>query len=89
MSNKPVKCVRCKTNSNVKTRGNAPVSVKCHRCGEGQSYVEFQQSLGEQVTAHAQEILGKSLGKMARNNKNITYSPGRIRKFKPKFTVGF
>ena len=89
MSTKPVRCTRCKTEANVEVLGNTPATVNCPKCGESQTHSAFQQSLGEQMTAHAQKVLGGSLAKMARNNKNITYKPGRIRRSKPKFTVGF
>ena len=70
-------------------RGTVPISVNCPKCGESQSHSKFLQSLGDQVTAHAQHVLGGALAKTARNTRNITYKPGRIRRSKPKFTVGF
>ena len=89
MSERPIRCVGCRAKANVEVRGNTPVNVMCPRCGESQTYSEFQRSVGEQATAYAQETIGKSFTKMARSNNNITYKPARIRKSKPKFTVGF
>ncbi len=89
MSEQPIRCARCIAEANVVVQGQTPVSVNCPKCGESQTYSAFQQSLGEQVAAHAQGVIGGSLAEMARNNKHFTYKPGRIRKSKPKFTVVF
>ena len=89
MTNQPIRCGRCRTKAIVVMQGTNPISVNCPKCGESQTHSAFQQSLGEQMTAHAQKVNGGSFAKMARDNKNITYKPGRIRRSKPKFTVGF
>ena len=90
MSTNPVKCVRCKTDANIEIQGKSPVKLKCPKCGAAQSHAEFQKSLGEQVAAHTQDVLGKSFARMARSSKGITYKPGRrIKISNPKFTVGF
>lgn len=89
MSEQPVRCARCHVEANVVVQGQTPVNVNCPKCGESQAYSEFRQSLGEQVVAHAQRVIGGSLAEMARNNKHFTYKPGRIKGSNPKFTVSF
>ena len=89
MSEQPVRCARCHAEANVVVQGQTPVRVNCPKCGESQTYSEFQQSLGEQAAAHAQMVIGGSLAEMARNNKHFTYKPGRVTSCKPKFTVSF
>ena len=89
MSEQPVRCARCGAKAKVEVRGNTPVSVMCPKCGESQTYSEFQRSLSGQAAAYAQKRIGESFAKAAKNNKHLSYKPGRIRMSKPKFTVGF
>ena len=89
MSEQPVRCARCNASANVVMENQTPVRVCCPECGESQTYSAFQASLGEQAIAHAQTVIGGSLAEMARNNKDFTYKPGRIKSSNPKFTVSF
>lgn len=72
MNTKPIRCAKCKTDANVEVVRDIPASVKCPRCGESQSYLEFQQSLGKQVAVYAHEVLDEHFAKMARNNQTRT-----------------
>ena len=87
MTEKDVKCSECEVSAQVILEGNTPERVVCPQCGASESYAEFKESTGQQMTGYAAGRLSKTFKKLARNNKNITYKPGNIRPHNPKFRV--
>ncbi len=87
MPEQPVICTRCGSEARVVLEDSQPTMVVCPDCEQSESYSEFQRSVGQQMTNHAADVIGKGLKKHTRGNKYVSFEPGRRSRHTPKFRV--
>ena len=87
MGDKPVKCSSCVVEANVVLEDGSPDKVICPQCGASESYDEVIQSIGNQAAVYAAEFLSASLKRNSKNNKNIRFEGGNIKRLPSKFQV--
>ena len=88
MAEQPVICTACNAEANVVLMEDGePIQVTCSECGQFESYSDFQESVGQQMTDYAAEVFGKGFADLARGNNDMRYEPSRRPSHAPKFRV--